>query len=101
MRITPISIPAPVARLRAALERTGQLISTRGDLPEQVYAITDDSRKLTPHTCFVAVRGSANDGHQYLPGAAAAGASLVICEDPAGTDLPALVVKESLSLIHI
>jgi UDP-N-acetylmuramoyl-L-alanyl-D-glutamate--2,6-diaminopimelate ligase len=95
MRITPISIPAPVARLRAALERAGQLISTRGDLPEQVYAITDDSRKLTPHTCFVAVRGSANDGHQYLPGAAAAGASLVICEDPAGTDLPALVVKES------
>ncbi len=95
MRITPISIPAPVARLRAALERAGQLLSTRGDLPEQVYAITDDSRKLTPHTCFVAVRGSANDGHQYLPGVAAAGASLVICEDPAGTDLPALVVKES------
>ncbi len=95
MRTTPVSIPAPVARLRAALERAGQLVSVRGTLPEQVYAITDDSRKVTPQTCFVAVRGSAADGHQYLPGVAAAGGSLVICEDPAGTDLPAMIVKES------
>jgi len=94
MRTTPISIPAPVARLRAALERAGQLVSVRGALPEQVYTITDDSRRILPHACFVAVRGTAADGHQYLPTVAAAGATLVICEDPSGTELPALIVRD-------
>lgn len=95
MRTTPVSVPAPVARIHAALARAGQLVSVRGELPTQVYAITDDSRKVTPHTCFVAVRGSAADGHQYVPGIQAAGGTLVICEDPTGTELPALIVKES------
>lgn len=94
MRITPISIPAPVARLRAALESAGQLVSVRGTLPVEAYAITEDSRKVVGNTCFVAVRGSAHDGHAFLPQVAAAGASMVICEDPAGTELPALVVKD-------
>ena len=94
MRITPISIPAPVARLRVALERAGQLVAVRGTLPTDVYHITEDSRKVMGNACFVAVRGSARDGHAFLPGLAEAGAALVICEDPAGTDLPALVVKD-------
>ena len=64
MRTTPVSIPAPVARLRAALARTGQLVSVRGALPEQVYTLTDDSRRILPHTCFVAVRATTADGHQ-------------------------------------
>ncbi len=89
-----MSVPAPVARLRDALARAGQLVSVRGTLPEQIYALTDDSRRLVPQSGFVAVRGSARDGHAYLPLAAGLGATLVIAEDPAGTDLPALVVKE-------
>lgn len=89
-----MSLPAPVARLRAALERAGQLVRVEGTLPEQVYSITDDSRKVVPHACFVAVRGTKVDGHTFLPGLAAAGATLVVCEDPTGTALPALVVKE-------
>ncbi|MBX7119910.1 MAG: UDP-N-acetylmuramoyl-L-alanyl-D-glutamate--2,6-diaminopimelate ligase [Gemmatimonadaceae bacterium] len=94
MRITPVSIPAPVERLRAALARAGQLLEVRGTPPAQVYAITDDSRKVGAQSCFVAVRGSARDGHGFLPGIAAAGGALVICEDAAGTDLPAFVVRD-------
>ena len=94
MRITPMSIPAPVARLQAALERAGQLVRVRGTLPEKVYAITDDSRRLVPQSCFVAVRGSARDGHDYLPAVHDQGATLVICEDESATDLPALVVHD-------
>jgi UDP-N-acetylmuramoyl-L-alanyl-D-glutamate--2,6-diaminopimelate ligase len=86
--------PAPVARIRAALERAGLLVSARGTLPEHIGAITDDSRKVVPGSCFVAVRGTAGDGHQYLPKVAASGATLVICEDAAGTELPALVVRD-------
>jgi len=95
MRITPISFPAPTARIVAALERAGQLVAVRGVLPESVIRLTDDSRRVTPHSCFVAVRGSARDGHAFLPLVSAAGATLVIAEDATGTELPALIVRES------
>lgn len=95
MRITPVSIPAPAARVRDALERAGQLIDVRGELPASIFSITDDSRRVVPHSCFVAVRGSVRDGHGFLPSVAAAGATLVIVEDATGTELPALIVRES------
>ena len=50
---------------------------------------------MIPHACFVAVRGSVRDGHTYLPMVASAGATLVIAEEAAGTDLPAMIVRES------
>ena len=95
MRTTAVSIPAPAARVRDALERAGQLVDVRGELPASIFSITDDSRRVVPHTCFVAVRGSVRDGHAFLPAVAAAGATLVIAEDATGTDLPALIVRES------
>ena len=90
----PAGNRVPTARIRAALERSGQLVAVRGTLPEHVASITDDSRRIAPYTCFVAVRGSARDGHGFLPGVAAAGATLVIAEDAIGTELPALIVRE-------
>ncbi|MCE9603194.1 MAG: UDP-N-acetylmuramoyl-L-alanyl-D-glutamate--2,6-diaminopimelate ligase [Gemmatimonadetes bacterium] len=85
----------PTARIRAALERAGQLVSVRGTLPHSITSITDDSRRLAPYVCFVAVRGALRDGHGFLPGVAGGGATCVIVEDPTGTDLPALIVRES------
>ena len=80
--------------LRDALERAGLLVDVRGKLPREIDALTDDSRRVTAgeKACFVAVRGSARDGHAFLPGMAEAGAACVICEDASGTELPALVV---------
>lgn len=84
-----------VATLRDALQRSGLLAAVRGQLPEQVTAITDDSRQVSQGACFVAVRGSARDGHTFLPSVAEHGASCVICEDTTGTALPALVVSDA------
>ncbi len=81
--------------IRAALERAGLLTGVRGTLPAEVSAITDDSRQLGAGACFVAVRGSARDGHTFLPMVADAGATLVICEDSEGTSLPALMVNDT------
>ncbi len=56
------------------------------DLPEvEVGGVTADSRRVRPGWVFVAVRGEHVDGHDYLPAAAAAGASLLVGEggDPA------------------
>ena len=64
------------------LDRAGIAVGRRrGDAP--VTGVRVDSRNCEPGCCFVAVRGSGDDGHKYIPAAAAAGAAAVVCEDPA------------------
>ncbi len=45
--------------------------------------ITDvviDSRRVVPGCCFIALKGTLNDGHDYIPAAIQAGAVAVVCE---------------------
>ena len=42
--------------------------------------ITADSRKVIPGTLFVAVKGYASDGHDYIADAIAKGAAGIVCE---------------------
>ena len=85
----------PPARLRTALEQAGLLIEVRGTLPPIIVDLTDDSRRTGTGICFVAVRGSARDGHAYLPEVERDGAAMVIIAADATTALPALVVKDT------
>jgi len=77
-----------------ALREGGVLVEAIGTLPETVSAITDDSRAVTSGALFLAVRGSARDGHDFLQSATAAGAAMAIVEDAARTTLPRLVVRD-------
>jgi len=83
-----------LADIAAALERAGLLVATHGQLPPEATAITDDSREAEPGALFVAVRGSARDGHDFLDAAREAGAGAAIVEDPSRTVLPSLVVRD-------
>jgi UDP-N-acetylmuramoyl-L-alanyl-D-glutamate--2,6-diaminopimelate ligase len=83
-----------VAQIVGALTEAGQLVSVRGALPETVEGVTDDSRAARAGVVFVAVRGTARDGHEFLPAAERGGAALAIVEDPSRTVLPALVVRD-------
>lgn len=87
--------PVEVARLLGALHAAGLLVSTRGVLPQTVSAITDDSRHVVRDALFLAVRGVQQDGHDFLPAAEQAGATLALVADPTRTELPALVVREA------
>ncbi|HET8772334.1 MAG TPA: UDP-N-acetylmuramoyl-L-alanyl-D-glutamate--2,6-diaminopimelate ligase [Thermoanaerobaculia bacterium] len=82
------------ATIERALSRSGELRSS-GSMPERFTDITDDSRRVTKGALFVAMRGAAFDGHDYLGAAAASGASGAIVEDPARTTLPAFVVRDA------
>jgi UDP-N-acetylmuramoyl-L-alanyl-D-glutamate--2,6-diaminopimelate ligase len=87
--------PVAVEQIRAALERAGQLVAVRGTMPATIAGLTDDSRQVRAGSGFVAVRGSARDGHTFLAAVAAAGAGLVIAEDAGDCTVPTLVVRES------
>ena len=80
--------------VRDALARAGVLREVRGSLPDELTGITDDSRQVDPGSLFVAVRGTARDGHDFLP-ALAERAGAAIVEDPSRTTLPAFVVTDA------
>lgn len=46
-----------------------------------ISSVTFDSRKVKKDTLFVATRGTATDGHQYIDKAIEAGAVAVVCEE--------------------
>lgn len=48
-----------------------------------VTSLTDDSRRVTSGSCFVAVRGTTFDGHRFLDAAVRAGASALVVEKDA------------------
>lgn len=83
-----------VKAIKTALAERGLLLDTKGDIPEQVSGIADDSRKVASGELFVAVRGWNSDGHDFLDAASDRGAIVAIVEDASRTRLPSLVVRE-------
>ena len=72
----------------------GELVTVEGTLPEIGRGISDDSRGISRGGVFIAVRGSAGDGHDYLAAAQAGGATAAIVEDSRRTTLPRIVVRD-------
>ena len=52
----------------------------RGQLPERLSGLSDDSRDIGPGDGFVAVAGSVADGHRYIAVAIERGARVIFCE---------------------
>ena len=84
-----------------ALRRAGLLVDVRGVLPDTLTSITDDSRAASSGAIFVAVRGSARDGHEFLPHVATLDASATIVVDADATTLPAIVVTDSRRAVAV
>jgi UDP-N-acetylmuramoyl-L-alanyl-D-glutamate--2,6-diaminopimelate ligase len=53
----------------------------QGQLPDVIANIQFDSRAVQAGDVYVALRGTQTDGHQFIPQAIAAGASLIVAEE--------------------
>jgi len=53
-----------------------------GQVDVEITSLTVDSRQVQAGACFVAVRGSSLDGHNFIPDAIQRGAAVVIGEHP-------------------
>lgn len=64
-------------------------LAMTGPQKEPTGELTDDSRTLRPGGVFIAVKGTASDGHDHIAACIQAGAAVVIAErfegDPGGT----------------
>ncbi len=56
-------------------------VSVTGDLNIPILSICFDSRKAVPGSLFVAIRGTANDGHKYIADVVRQGVSAIVCEE--------------------
>ncbi len=65
-----------------------EIAATQRSGDTDVTGVAEDSRLCKAGTCFVAVRGTSDDGHGYIRSAVTAGSAAVVCEDagnvPAG-----------------
>ena len=69
--------------------------SVRGSTSLEVANVQIDSRKITKGSLFIAVKGVAVDGHQFIQNAIESGAVAVICEE-----LPS-ITKEEIVYVQV
>jgi UDP-N-acetylmuramoyl-L-alanyl-D-glutamate--2,6-diaminopimelate ligase len=83
----------PLQLFADALRRDGLL---RGPVDHNpgITGVTADSRAVRAGMLYVAVRGSAVDGHQFVPEAVRRGAAAVATERPLGSGVAELVVAD-------
>lgn len=80
-------------KLQDLLKGVAALESTAAPDTE-INEVRYDSRAVRPGDLFVAIRGYATDGHQYIGKALEQGAAAIVCEEaPAGA--PAVVVENA------
>jgi UDP-N-acetylmuramoyl-tripeptide--D-alanyl-D-alanine ligase len=77
---------------------TGGTLTASASPDLKVHAATTDSREVTAGALFIAKPGEEADGHDYIPAARSAGATLVLAErettDSEGVTDPAVIVDD-------
>ena len=57
------------------------IIAVKGSVSKEITLVCNDSRKVIPGSLFIAVKGFANDGHDYIAAAVEKGACAIVYED--------------------
>ncbi len=80
----------------SAMLACADYIKTAGDITREVQNICYDSRKIKPGDLFVCIVGYETDGHKYIGGAIAAGASVIVVQE--GAKIPA--IPEDVTVVY-
>jgi len=91
MRLVDSPVVRSVVRVPPTIRLDDLLVATNGRLerPTSVTTVIGasvDSRRVTPHSCYVALRGERVDGHRFVADALRAGAAAALVAHP--VDLP-------------
>jgi UDP-N-acetylmuramoyl-L-alanyl-D-glutamate--2,6-diaminopimelate ligase len=85
-----------LATLLQALEGQVTILDRHGNLDVSVNAISDDSRAVSTHSLFVAVKGERVDGHEFIPAAMRGGMVALVSQQPVSeTSIPFVRVDDS------
>ena len=70
--------------------------SFKGSTNLSVTSLHTDSRKVMPGSCFVAIKGHASDGHDYIDAAIKNGAIAVVCQN-----MPTSLEAEGVTYVQV
>lgn len=88
-------------RLDKVIRNTGGIF-TAGSSAAEIDAICSDSRKVTRGSLFVAVKGFAADGHEYISRAIGMGARAIVYEDQELADFQTSAVHlDGVAMIRV
>ena len=73
------------------------VVAVRGNLSAEIHSVCNDSRKVAPGALFVAVKGFASDGHDYIDSVVSKGAAAIIYEDESKVSN----VPENVALVQV
>jgi UDP-N-acetylmuramoyl-L-alanyl-D-glutamate--2,6-diaminopimelate ligase len=79
-------------------------LKVEGELNIEISDIQSDSRKVVLSSVFVAVSGTQNDGHTFIPKAIELGAQAIVCEklpENLSTNITWIVVPDSAEALGI
>ena len=74
-------------------------ILVKGDGKMEITAICNDSRKVTPGSVFIAVKGYASDGHEYISTAIGKGACAIVYEDQESAERQIAAAGKEVAMI--
>jgi UDP-N-acetylmuramoyl-L-alanyl-D-glutamate--2,6-diaminopimelate ligase len=69
--------------------------STKGSTNMEIKDLQIDSRKVSTGSCFIAIKGSMTDGHQFIETAIGNGAHAIVCET-----LPA-ILNDAVTYVQV
>jgi UDP-N-acetylmuramoyl-L-alanyl-D-glutamate--2,6-diaminopimelate ligase len=72
-----------------------------GELTSDINALHTDSRRVTPGSAFIALRGTQVDGHDYIQQARSNGATLIVAETAPDTETSAGWIQTADSSIAL
>ncbi len=78
-----------------------QEVTLIGDPLVPVTDLHHDSRRIEPGSAFVAVKGAASDGHDFIAAAISRGAVALIVEHQVQIDIPQLIVESTRPLMGL
>ena len=81
-------------QLLDTLRRADLLVSAPRSEPRGVTGLTVDSREAAAGSIYLAIRGTAADGHRYLAAAVERGAVAAVVETPQDVAVPQVVVSD-------
>ena len=77
------------------------VVSLKGNGGAHVTSICSDSRKVAAGSMFIAVKGFASDGHDYIASAVQKGASAIVYEDPKALDILGEIDTQDVAWIQV
>jgi UDP-N-acetylmuramoyl-tripeptide--D-alanyl-D-alanine ligase len=84
--------PLTIQQIRQAV--SGKALTSIPATAPMVSAVCTDTRRMDPHSLFIAITGDRYNGHDYLPDAAKGGAVAALVQEPPSHQLPNLHLIE-------